>query len=70
MADLLLKTGRGSEALNFAEHSLGRMKRWDTSRAKTTALTAEALDALGRTEEAKALREKYRLASSDDAKRL
>jgi tetratricopeptide (TPR) repeat protein len=68
MADLLLKAGRASEALNLAEHSLARMKRWDTSRAKTTALTADALDALGRTEEAKALREKYGVTEPEKPK--
>jgi len=32
-------------------------------------VTADALDALGRTEEAKALRERYGVTSSDDPKR-
>ena len=32
-------------------------------------VTAEALDALGRTEEAKALRERYGVTSSEDPKR-
>jgi len=31
-------------------------------------VTAEALDALGRTEEAKALRERYGMTGSDDPK--
>jgi hypothetical protein len=31
-------------------------------------VTADALDALGRTEEAKALRERYGVTSSDDPK--
>jgi tetratricopeptide (TPR) repeat protein len=62
MADLLLKAGRPSDALKFGESSLARMKPWDTSRTKTVTLTADALDALGRTEEAKALRERCGLA--------
>jgi tetratricopeptide (TPR) repeat protein len=68
MAYLLLKTGRPSDALQFGESSLARMKPWDTSRTKTATLTADALDALGRTEKAKALRERYGVTSSDDPK--
>jgi len=48
------------------EHSLARMKRWDTSRTKTATFTAEALDALGRPEEAKSLREQYGVTRSGD----
>jgi len=42
------------------------MKRWDTSRTKTATFTAEALDALGRPEEAKSLREQYGVTRSGD----
>jgi hypothetical protein len=44
---------------------LGHDHAWTKDRAR---VTADALDALGRTEEAKALREQYGLMSSDDPK--
>jgi hypothetical protein len=43
-----------------------RMKPWNTSPAKIATLTANALDALGRTEEAKALRERRGLAGPQE----
>ena len=42
---------------------LGRDNAWTKDSAR---VTADALDALGRTEEAKALRERYGLAGSED----
>ena len=46
---------------------LGRDHTWTKVSAR---VTADALDALGRTEEAKALRERYGVTSSDDPKCL
>jgi tetratricopeptide (TPR) repeat protein len=52
-------------ALAISEKALGPEHAWTKDSAR---VTADALDALGRTEEAKALRERYGLASSDDRK--
>jgi hypothetical protein len=50
-------------------HLAGAWLPYSTAVHKDSArVTADALDALGRTEEAKALRERYGLASSDDRK--
>jgi tetratricopeptide (TPR) repeat protein len=72
LSRLLLLIGRPTEALtpgetSFAAHdkSLGRDHPWTKDSAR---VTADALEALGRTEEAKALRERYGVASSDDPK--
>jgi len=68
MADLLIKTGRPAEALGFWE---GALKWWDGaavggSRVTNIASrTADALDALGRADEAKALRERYGLGGPE-----
>jgi hypothetical protein len=56
----------GETALTAHEKVLGRDHPWTKDSAR---VTADALDALGRTEEARALRERYGLTSSDDAKR-
>jgi hypothetical protein len=47
-------------ALDAHEKLLGRHHAWTKESAR---VTADALDALGRTEEAKALRERYGLAA-------
>jgi hypothetical protein len=64
--------GRATEALTLGETALTAHEKVlgpDHPLTKDSArVTADALDALGRTEEAKALREKYGIASSDDAK--
>ena len=58
-------TGRAAEALAFGEtalaahdKALGRDDAWTKDSAR---VTADALDALGRAEDAKALRERYGL---------
>ena len=56
----------GETALAAADKALGPDHAWTKDSAR---VTADALDALGRTEEARALREKYGVASSDDSKR-
>ena len=73
LSALLLLMGRATEALPLGETALtahekvlGRDHPWTKDSAR---VTADALDALGRTEEARALREKYGVASSDDSKR-
>ena len=73
LSGLLLVTGQPTEALALGEIALaahekllGRDHAWTKDSAR---VTADALDALGRTEEAKALRERYGVASSDDSKR-
>jgi hypothetical protein len=53
-------------ALAFNEKTIGSDHTWATDSAR---VTADALDALGRSDEAKALRERYGLTSSDDTKR-
>ena len=53
-------------ALTAHDKVLGRDHPWTKESAR---ITADALDALGRTEEAEALRERYGVTSSDDAKR-
>jgi hypothetical protein len=72
LAQLLLTRGQAIEALALGETALaahdkvlGRDHAWTKESAR---VTADPLDALGRTEEAKALRERYGLASSDDPK--
>jgi hypothetical protein len=71
-AGLLLATGAQTEALALAEKALanqdkalGRQHFWTRDSVR---VTANALDALGRTEEAKVLREKYGVASCGEAK--
>jgi len=51
----------------FAAHdiTLGRDHDWTKDSAR---VTADALDAIGRTEEAKGLRERYGVTSSDEPK--
>jgi len=56
----------GETALGAHDKALGQDHAWTRHSAR---VTADALDALGRTEEAKELRERYGVASSDDAKR-
>jgi tetratricopeptide (TPR) repeat protein len=56
----------GESALNAHDKLLGRGHAWTKDSAR---VTADALDALGRTEEAKVLRERYGVAGSGDAKR-
>jgi tetratricopeptide (TPR) repeat protein len=72
LSRLLLLVGRPTEALSLGETALsahekifGRDHTWTKDSAR---VTADALDALGRTEEAKALRERYGVASSDKPK--
>jgi hypothetical protein len=62
-ARLLMVTGRASEGLTFAQSALathevasGLKHPWTKDSAR---VTADALEALGRTQEAKALRERY-----------
>jgi hypothetical protein len=57
---------RPSEALALSDAALAVHDAWTKDSAR---VTADALDALGRTEEAKALRERYGIKSSDDPKR-
>jgi hypothetical protein len=71
-ARLFLDTGRPAEALAFAETALatheaasGLNHPWTRDSAR---VTADALDALGRTEEAKTLRERYGLAGPENSK--
>jgi tetratricopeptide (TPR) repeat protein len=71
-ARLLVQTGRPAEALTLAQAALaiheaasGLNQPWTKDSAH---VTADALDALGRTEDVKALRERYGLRSSDDPK--
>jgi len=52
-------------ALAVDEKTVGSDHAWTKESAR---VTADALDRLGRTEEAKALRERYGVASSDDPK--
>ena len=65
LSRLLLMSGQPTEAFAASETALiahdkvlGRDHRWTKDSAR---VTADALDALGRTEEAKALRERYGL---------
>ena len=69
-ARLLLETGRAAKALTVAQSALATHEAafslnhaWTKDSAR---VTADALDALGRTEEAKALQEQYRVTSSDE----
>jgi tetratricopeptide (TPR) repeat protein len=71
LSRLLLLIGHSTEALTLGETSLnafdkvlGRDHAWTKDSAR---VTADALDALGRTEEAKALRERYGVTGSEDA---
>jgi hypothetical protein len=64
-----VETGRASEGLTVAQSALaiheaasGLNHPWTKDSAR---VTADALDALGRTEEAKALRERYGLTGSE-----
>jgi len=66
----LLLTGHSTEALTLGETALtahdkglGRDHPWTKDSAR---VTAAALDALGRTEEAKALRERYGLTEPEE----
>jgi tetratricopeptide (TPR) repeat protein len=72
LARLLLMSGQPTEALTLGQaavaahdKALGRDHAWTKDSAR---ITADALDALGRTEEAKVLRERYGVTSSDDPK--
>jgi hypothetical protein len=56
---------RFTGAVAAHDKALGRDHAWTKESAR---VTADALDALGRTEDAKALREQYGVASSDDPK--
>jgi hypothetical protein len=65
LARLLVAAGSGAEALTFGEtalasheKALGKNHRWTKDSARTT---ADALAALGRGDEAAALRERYDL---------
>jgi hypothetical protein len=67
LSRLLLQIGSSTEALALAEkaranhdEALGPDHSWTKDSAR---VTADALDALDRTEEAKALRERYGLAA-------
>jgi tetratricopeptide (TPR) repeat protein len=71
-ARLLLDTGRSGEAVAVGEAALatheaasGLNHPWTRDSAR---VTADALDALGRTEEAKTLRERYGLAGPQNSK--
>ena len=73
LARLLLTARESTEALALAETALAAHEKtlrpdhsWTVDSAR---VTADALDALGRTEEAKTLRERYGVTSSDDPKR-
>jgi tetratricopeptide (TPR) repeat protein len=73
LARVLLMSRQPTEALPLGETALtahdkvlGRDHTWTKESAR---VTADALDALGRAEEAKALRERYGVASSGNAKR-
>jgi hypothetical protein len=70
LSALLLTTGQPTEALTLAETALtahekllGRDHAWTKDSAR---VTAYALDALGRTEEAKALRERYGITQPEN----
>jgi tetratricopeptide (TPR) repeat protein len=70
LAHLLLLIGQPTEALALGQialtahdKALGRDHAWTKESAR---VTADALDALGRTEEAEALRGRYGVTSSDD----
>jgi hypothetical protein len=71
-AGLLLAAGAQTEAFALGEKALAnhdKAFRRDHSWTKDSArVTADALDALGRTEEAKALRERYGVTSCDEPK--
>ena len=69
LSRLLLDSGNESEALPVAEaalaaldKALGREHAWTKDSAR---VTADALDALGRAEDAKALRERYGVEGSE-----
>jgi hypothetical protein len=73
LSRLLLTCGQPTEALALGESALtahakllGLNHAWTKDSAS---VTADALDALGRTEDAKALRERYGVPSSDDSTR-
>jgi hypothetical protein len=72
LSHLLLRIGAPAEALALGETALaahdkvlGRDHAWTKGSAR---VTADALDALGHTGEAKALRGRYGVMSSNDAK--
>jgi Tetratricopeptide repeat len=69
---LLLRIGRPSEAFILGETALtAQAKLFGRDHACTNIaarVTADALDALGRAEDAKELRERYELTSSEDPK--
>jgi len=67
---LLLQTGRAAEALTFAQSALSihnaassRNHPWTKDSAR---VLTDALDALARTEEAKALRERYGITETEE----
>jgi hypothetical protein len=68
LSRLLLDTGNQTKALSLGEtayaaheKALGRDHKWTKDSAR---VTADALDALGRTNEAAALRERYGITSA------
>jgi tetratricopeptide (TPR) repeat protein len=72
IAQVRLRMGRfdealmlGQAALDAHDHALGRGHSWTKDSAR---VTADALDALGRTEEAKALRERYGVVEPENPK--
>jgi tetratricopeptide (TPR) repeat protein len=70
-ARLLLETGRTAEGLTMAQSALATHEaastnyRWTKDSAR---VTADALDALGHAEDAKALRERYGISRTEDPK--
>jgi hypothetical protein len=66
---LLLQTGRAAEALTFAQSALATHEAAcgpnDVRTKDSARVTANALDAIGRFDEAKALREKYGLTQPE-----
>jgi hypothetical protein len=72
LSRLFLRIGSPTQAHTVGETALtadNKVLRPDHPWTKDSArVTADALDALGRAEEAKALRERYGIASSDDPK--
>ena len=74
LSRILLSAGEPTEAVGLSEAALaahdkvlGRDHAWTKDSAR---VTADALDALGRTEEAKALRERYGLTAPENLEPL
>jgi tetratricopeptide (TPR) repeat protein len=73
LSRLLLRIGRPTEALSLGETALTAFdkvlgRNHPSTKGEGARVTADALDALGRAEEAKALRERYGIRGSDDPK--